>query len=143
MSMEMGALCKELLKLRKKREGIEGEETAAWRRVYELADDIAGEGEAYRFLVTEQEKVIGRSIAISHRLDPVQLQAALTPDEWKKVTVTQRVLDPAKLETLIVDKVIDADKVAECESETRTARKLLGEPNKEERGAIAAAKKSG
>ncbi len=143
---ELHALVVELVKKRKKREGIEGEEAAAWKRVYEIATDTVGEDVAYRWLDVQAEQVIGRSIAVSDRLDVVKLREFLTPEEWELVTVQpptpERYLDVDLLEAAVVSKKIKKETVAEATSETRTARKLLSKPNKEERAVIAAAKKA-
>lgn len=98
---EVSAIIARLVELKQQQERLESEAKTLWRAFYSIADIVAGEGEAYRFLDEETELVIARIIRKSETLDEGKLEAALTHQQWLAVTEPARILDQAKLDVAL------------------------------------------
>ena len=99
MSTEIKTIIQNISLLRDKKSGIEEEEATQWRRFYEIADDIVGPGQNYRFTDPELKQTIAREMhQQSPRTDPAKLEAGLSHEEWLMVTQQVRILDLNKLE---------------------------------------------
>src|SRR3990167_5658048 len=95
---EVHAIAARILEIREERDDLDTEEKGLWKRIFEIADDIAGDGQSWRFVDPELGKVIGREMhQQSPRIIVGMLQAALKKEEWLMVTRQERVLDNTKL----------------------------------------------
>ena len=112
---ELASIIRRLDEMKKGDADRAAEQEILWKRVYELADDLAGEGEAYTYLDPELKMSIGRSVAQSKpQLDVAALRLALTDEEWKLVTRQERVFDADKLELAVAQDKIAAAVVQEA-----------------------------
>lgn len=120
---EVPVIINRLLIIKEQQERLEAEVAALWKAFFQIADREAGEGNAYRFLDPETGMAIARVIALSEIIDPEQLEAVLTHEQWLDVTRATRILDQARLEVEMDKGHIDKAIVEPCVSRKHTARK--------------------
>ncbi len=140
MISEKGKIIQRLLELKADKERLEAEETMLWKRVYDIADDTAGEGKPYRYIDRETLMAIGRTTAVSETLDSDGLLAypGLSPAVRKVITRTVVVVDPVQLEATVRQGKLPADLVRQFTTRKETTRKFLHAATKEEKAAIEA-----
>lgn len=102
MSQEIVAIMQEVKRVRESKANLDTEEKLLWDRFFEIADDISGPNENYRFVSPELDLSIGREMhQASPKLKVEELKKALTEEQWMAVTKVERVLDQGKLEEAI------------------------------------------
>ena len=109
MSEELHGMSKQLLKLRKAKSKIEQEEALLWKRFFEIADDLEGEDQSFRYVDPELQMAMAREM---HQAQPqinVEVLAPmLTAEQWKMITRIERVFYMGLLETAVAKEKIDA-----------------------------------
>src|SRR3990167_5606062 len=89
-------------KIRRSKKNLDDEEAVLWKRFFEIADDLAGESESYRFVDPELELSIAREMhQASPRLNVEDLGAELNDAEWALISVPKQVFDIDRLEAAI------------------------------------------
>ena|SRR3990167_9740474 len=115
MTTELTEIIKKVTRIRGAKKRLDDQESELWKRVYEIADDIAGPGQSYKFTDPELEKTIGREMHTqSPRIVVEKLQAALTYEQWLLATREERVVDAVKLEKGVATGKIPVEIVQEC-----------------------------
>ena len=112
MSEELHGMSKQLLKLRKAKGKIEQEEALLWKRFFEIADDLEGEDQSFRYVDPELQMAMAREM---HQAQPQvnvdHLGTLLTDEQWKMVTKPQRVFEMGLLEEAVARGKIEAEMV--------------------------------
>ena len=112
MGNEVSAIATRIRDLRVALADLNDEERLLWKRFFEICDDLAGEKESYKAIVSEIEYVIAREMHdVTPKLLVESLKADLTHEQWKNITKQERVLDMSKMETAIGKGVIDVELV--------------------------------
>src|SRR3990167_733294 len=115
MTTELTEIIKKVTRIRGAKKRLDDQETELWKRVYEIADDVAGPGQSYKFTDPELEKTIGREMHTqSPRIIVEKLQAALNHEQWLLATREERVVDTTKLEKGVTSGKIPIETVQEC-----------------------------
>lgn len=134
MSNEVSAIATRIRNLRVSLADLNDEERILWKRFFEICDDLAGEKENYKAIITEIECVIAREMhQSSPKLIVDNLKQELTHEQWKAITRQERVLDMDKLEKAIGKGVIDLKVVTDhTEIKDSTAHKIFRAASKKE-----------
>jgi hypothetical protein len=111
---EVPAIMQRLEELKEEQNRIAEEQDALWRAFYAIADKEAGPGKPYRFLDTNNGKVIARSVRESQSLDQDRLRELLSDEEWEHITLEVRVLDQTLLEAALKKGEIPVSAVEKC-----------------------------
>ena len=134
MGSEVSAIATRIRDLRVSLTDLNDEERLLWKRFFEICDDLAGEKESYKAIITEIEYVIAREMhQVSPKLLVDDLKKELTHEQWKAITRQERVFDIAKLETAIGKGVIDLKVVTDhTELKSPIAHKIFKAASKKE-----------
>ena len=112
MSTEISAIIKEIQRIREHKAGLEDEEKVLWNRFFEIADDLAGPQQSYRFVDEDLQLAIAREMhQAAPKLKVNELQKDLTYEQWVACTRQERVLDILKLEAAVARGIINAGQV--------------------------------
>src|SRR3989304_5567375 len=102
MTRELTAIIQEMSKVRAKKDELDEEEQVLWKRFYEIADDLAGEEQSFRFVEPSLEMFMAREMhQTTPRLDVDSLSKELSDSEWELIRVLQRVFDITRLEAAV------------------------------------------
>lgn len=108
MDSEVSAIVKQMQKIRNEQGELNEEETILWRRFFDIADDIAGANQNHRYVEPKLKLYIAREMhQQTPSLNVAQLEATLTPEQWKLVTRQQRVFSMAHLEDALAKGLVD------------------------------------
>lgn len=131
---EIRGVLERIHRLRGEVEEREGEEAVLWKRVYAMADEIAGEDESWRWTHPQLKWTIGRIMAEnSPRLDPAKLELSLTEEQWRQCTRQVRIFDLERLTEMVNKELISQDDVnAATEQKPPTSRKHFKAASKDE-----------
>lgn len=104
MTQELTAIVIELDRIRNSKEELAEEEDLLWKRFYEVADDVVGVQESYKFTHPENGITIAREMHnTAPRLDISGLSNQLTDEQWELVSIPQRIFDISKLESALAN----------------------------------------
>lgn len=111
---KQAAILEKLLELKGAKEKIQAEEDLLWKIFYEIADDIAGPDNPYRYLNKENGMVIERIIAQSDLLNEEALLAdpALLPAQRRLIVIKVERVDSDMLAVALKTGKLDTDIVA-------------------------------
>ena len=96
MVKETSAIASRLLELQVEKERAAEEEDTLWKRFFEICDDIAGENESHKVLITDFIPPVVISREMHQATDKVLIDALkkdLDEGQWKTITIQTRVLD--------------------------------------------------
>lgn len=101
-TQEITGILIEMNKIRLKKAELVEEEDLLWKRFFEIADDVMGQQESYKFTDLELGLSIAREMhSVAPRLDIDGLSNQLTDEQWELISVPQRVFDIDKLEVAL------------------------------------------
>ena len=117
----------------------QGEQAMLWKRIYEMADEIAGAEQAWRWVHPTLKRTIGRTMAEnSPQLDQAVLQGWVTDEQWQICTKQVRTFDLERLTAAVAAGTIDKTDVEEATSQKPpTTRKHWKVASKDELAALA------
>ena len=99
---ELQGIINEVQKIRQKRTNLDEEESLLWKRFFEIADDLAGEGMSYRFVDPDTELFMAREMhQQAPKLNIDALSAQLSDSEWGLISEVERVFKIERLEAAL------------------------------------------
>lgn len=109
---EQAAILRKIMWLKERLAEVQAELDLNWDRFNEIAIDIAGEDETYKYVDSELKMVLSRQVARSDRLDEAKLFQDLPKEQWMEITKVERHIDNDLLERAVAQGRVETEVVA-------------------------------